>query len=86
MLKIVRVGAIDSDTIDIQFSNGNIVMIELAHIKSDPEFTPLWEDEQILHPKTDGDSIYWQDGTRLTLAKIMEFLQNNTITKENNNE
>lgn len=79
MLKIVRVGAIDSDTIDIQFSNGNIVMIELAHIKGDPEFAPLWEDEQILHPKTDGDSIYWHDGTRLTLTKIMEFLQNNSI-------
>ena len=70
MPKIVRVDALDGDTIDIQLENSNIILLNLRPLKNDPVFTALWEDDRILYPKTDGDSVFWHGGPKLTLEEV----------------
>lgn len=76
MPKILRVGIVGDDMLDVQLSNGNILMLELAPLLECTAFAPLKEDDRILYPKTDGGSVYWRGGPRLTLDEIVEMLRN----------
>lgn len=71
-LHFVRVEAADRSSIDIQLSNGNIVILETKFILQLPGFAGLAEDDRILYPKTEGETIFWRDGPRpLTVAEIL---------------
>lgn len=71
-LRFVRVEAADRSSIDIQLSNGNIVILETKFILQLPGFAGLAEDDRILYPKTEGAIIFWRDGPRpLTVDEIL---------------
>lgn len=71
-MHIVRVDALESDVLDIEFSNGNTLLLKLSMLASLPGFESLPEDDRILYPKTDGESVYWHDGPRLALADLQK--------------
>lgn len=75
MLKILRVGIVGDDMLDVQLNNGNILMLELAPLLSLPGFAPLKEDDRILYPKTDGDCVYWREGPKLLLNELIDMLE-----------
>ena len=71
-LRFVRVEAADRSSIDIQLSNGNIVILETKFILELPGFAGLAEDDRILYPKTEGETIFWHDGPRpLTVGEVL---------------
>lgn len=63
-LRIIRVEATDRESLDIQLSNGNLVILQNMLVLELPGFEGLADNNRILHPKTDGKSIYWRDGPR----------------------
>jgi len=66
---------LDDNTLDVQFNNDNIVLLNMNLIIEKPEFRALLEDDRILYPKTDGDTVYWREGPRLTVDEILELVQ-----------
>lgn len=71
--RIVRVGAVARDSLDIDLSNGSILLLSVELILSLPGFGVLAEDDRIYYPKTDGSSIYWPNAPRyLTVEEILE--------------
>lgn len=80
---IVRAQAIGNDALDIALSNGNIILLQTDIVLAQPGFEALAEDDRVLYPKTDGDSIWWRDGPRLGIAELFTLMGNNTkITEE----
>lgn len=75
MLKIVRVGALDDNRLDIELNNGNLILLNLKTLLDEPEYAMLLEDDRILYPKTDGNIIYWQNGPSITIAFLMKLIQ-----------
>jgi hypothetical protein len=70
--RIVRVGAVARDSLDIDLSNGSILLLSVELILSLPGFGVLADDDRVYYPKTDGSSVYWQDGPRhLTVEEIL---------------
>ena len=70
--RIVKVGALARDSLDIDFDNGSILILSVDLILKLPGFEGLSEDDRIYYPKTDGQSIYWSDGPRsLSVAEIL---------------
>lgn len=63
-LRFVRVEAMDRYSLDIQLSNGNIIILETKFILGLPGFTKLAEGNSILYPRTDGRTVFWLDGPR----------------------
>ncbi len=74
MLKIVRVGALDDDKVDIELSNGSIVLLDLKNKMLEPDFTVLRDDNVMCYPKTDGEGVSWNTGPSLTVAEILELI------------
>ncbi len=75
MLKIVRVGGLDDEKVDIEFSNGSIVLLNMKTKMNEPYFSVLREDNLLCYPRTDGERVYWRCGPSLTVAEIFEILQ-----------
>ena len=75
MIKITQVGALDDNTIDIHLSDGSAILLNLDRYLDDPRFTSLMEDDRILYPKTDEESVFWRDGPRLPLDEILTMLR-----------
>lgn len=78
MPNIERVSALDGDMLDIELSNGNILLLSVKLLLEDPRFARLAEDDRVLYPKTDGAGVYWRDGPRLEVDELMRitFRQN----------
>lgn len=71
-LRFIRVEAADKNSIDIQLSNGNIVILETRFILELPGFAELAQDDRILYPKTEGETIFWHGGPRpLTVQEVI---------------
>lgn len=79
MLKIVRVGTVGGDMMDVHLDNGNIIMVGLENMYRMPCLAALQEDGRIYYPHTDGCDVYWKDGPRLSLAKIMQILETTDV-------
>jgi hypothetical protein len=77
MPRIIRVDVLDDDTLDIELSNGNLILFKLRPEAAGPcgclGLSGLTAREK---PTTDGASVSWQDGTRLTLSQILSCIQN----------
>jgi len=73
--KIVRVNAIDTDCFDVTLSSGHTILLELGSRIHEPAFAALIQSGAFDKPQTDGERLYWQDGTSITLAEIFEMLR-----------
>ena len=74
MPEIIRVGALDGNTLDIELGNGSSILLRLGPLLELPGFEELYEDDRILHPKTDGSAVYWRDGPRISIREIITIL------------
>lgn len=75
MLHITRVDVVDSQTLDIELSNGHLILFDMRHImETDPAYNYLRNLQVLPRPTTDGKSIFWSNGPRLNLSKIMAHL------------
>lgn len=72
MLSIIRVGALDNEMLDIELSNGSLVLLNLLPLlEKNGDLAALQQDGRILTPLTDGRGVYWRNGPWLGLEEIM---------------
>lgn len=75
MLQINRVDILDGQTLDIELNNGHLILFDTQRLpKGDHRYDSLRDLDLLPRPKTDGQSIYWQDGPRIGLAEIIDWL------------
>ncbi len=80
MLHITRVDILDGLTLDIQLSNGHLILFDTRSLpESDHTYDSLRDLEGLPRPSTDGQSIFWRDGPRIALADILEWLSIQTM-------
>jgi len=69
------VDIVDDWTLDIELSNGHLILFDMRYLmETNPAYDILRKLEVLARPNTDGQSIYWLDGPRLTLEEIMSLL------------
>ncbi len=61
--------------LDIHFDNGQILLLSIKSKQEDPAFVKLYQRGELNRPKTDGDSVYWEDGTRLSIPEIIKMVR-----------
>ena len=61
-------------SLDIHLSNGQTILFSFRPLSTDKRFCELLRQGRLLHPKTDGSRIYWQDGPSLTLEEIIKLM------------
>lgn len=75
MLQITRVDIVDGQTLDIELSNGHLILFDTRPLmQSDPSYEVLRDLEMLPRPYTDGQNIFWRDGPRIALGEIMVLL------------
>lgn len=82
MLQITRVDIVDDRMLDIELSNGHLILFDTRRLmETDHAYDILRNLEVLPRPSTDGQSVYWRDGPRLALKEIMTLLnrQDNNI-------
>ena len=70
MRRITRVDILDNQTLDIEFDNGHVLLLDLNTMRADPAISALLDS----HPQTDGTAIYWQDGPQLNIEQLINEL------------
>lgn len=82
MLEITRVDVVDSQTLDIELNNGHLILFDTRRLTETGRGYDALRDMEVLpRPETDGQSVFWHDGTRLALTEIFSLL-----TKQENNQ
>jgi hypothetical protein len=72
MLQITRVDVVDDWTLDIELNNGHLILFDTRRLAGiDATYDILQNLEVLPRPNTDGSSIFWQQGPRVTLEEIM---------------
>lgn len=80
MLQITRVDIVDGQTLDIELSNGHLILFDTRRLpETNHSYNSLRNLEVLPRPNTDGWSIYWKDGPQITLDKILHWLTIQTI-------
>ncbi|MGX8701221.1 hypothetical protein [Caproiciproducens sp.] len=80
MLQIARVDILDGQTLDIELSNGHLILFDTQCLpKADHRYDSLRNLELLPRPSTDGQNIFWRDGTRIALTEILNWLPMQTI-------
>lgn len=75
MLKITRVDIVDGQTLDIELSNGHLILFDTQHLPTtDHTYDSLRDLEVLPRPKTDGQNIFWKNGPRIALGDILHWL------------
>lgn len=75
MLQIVRVDIVDGQTLDIELSNGHLILFDTQHLpKADPGYDSLRDLDALPRPSTDGRFIFWRNGPRISLEQIFGWL------------
>lgn len=75
MLRITRVDIVDGQTLDIELSNGHLILFDTRHLlKEDPSYDQLGELEVLPRPQTDGHCVFWQDGPSIALDRILQWV------------
>lgn len=69
MLKINRVDTVGGDMLELELSNGSIILLSLDTLLEDARFSGLEEDDLVFHPKTDGERVFWREGQSLTIEE-----------------
>lgn len=73
MPRITKVDALDRQTLGIELSNHNVILLNLRQLQRQTPALQNWE--AITWPETDGQVIYWPNGPRLSLADIITCLR-----------
>lgn len=60
----------------INLDNNGTIFVSIESKADDPAYAAFRYNKRLPEPITDGESVYWPDGPRLTLSEIMEMLQN----------
>jgi len=72
MLQISRVDVVDDWTLDIELNNGHLILFDTRRLmETDSTYDILRKLEVLPRPDTDGVSIFWREGPRITLDEIM---------------
>ena len=80
MLLITRVDILDGQTLDIQLNNGHLILFDTQRLpERNHNYDNLRNLEVLPRPNTDGHSIFWQDGPRIALEDILQWLSIQTI-------
>ena len=80
MLQITRVDIVDGQTLDIELSNGHLILFDTRHLpRINQGYDSLRDLEVLPRPDTDGESIFWKDGPRITLEEVLQWLSIQTI-------
>lgn len=75
MLQIIRVDIVDGQTLDIELSNGHLILFDTQNLpKTNHNYDSLRNLELLPRPNTDGRSIFWRDGPRIALEEILGWL------------
>lgn len=75
MLQITRVDIVDGQTLDIELGNGHLILFDTRQLpETNHTYDSLRALESLPRPRTDGDCIFWQDGPRIALTDILEWL------------
>lgn len=75
MLQITRVDIIDGQTLDIELSNGHLILFDTQRLpEADHSYDSLRDLEVLPRPNTDGQSVFWRDGPRIALEDILRWL------------
>lgn len=75
MLHMTRVDTLDDATLDIELSNGHLILFSMKRLLNhDPAYCALKGKIPFPRPVNEGSSISWQDGPRLTLKDILVML------------
>lgn len=61
--------------LDIHFDNGQILLLSIKSKQEDSAFVKLYQRGELNRPKTDGDSVYWEDGTRLSIPEMIKMVR-----------
>lgn len=90
MHQIIRVDTLDNQTLDIEFSNGNLILLDINPLLyGDDAYTALSREKSLPRPRTDGNRIYCQGGPSLGLEEIFILLgsqEGNKIKEDIKNE
>lgn len=57
--------------LDIHLSNNQALLVPLKNKSKDASFIKLYRSGHLFTPQTDGQRVYWRDGTQLTLGEIL---------------
>lgn len=80
MLQITRVDIVDGQTLDIELNNGHLILFDTRHLPEKNHIYDSLRDLEVLpRPNTDGQSIFWQNGPRIDLEEILQWLSIQTI-------
>lgn len=71
-IKAVRA---EGGMIEVHLENGSILMLSCAPMLEQERFAALAEDDRIYYPHTDGESIFWRDGPKLSVKEILQLLK-----------
>lgn len=72
MLQITRVDIVDGQTLDIELSNGHLILFDTQHLPgADHSYDSLRDLDALPRPSTDGGTIFLQDGPRISLEQIL---------------
>jgi len=72
MLQITRADVMDDRTLDIELSNGHLILFDTRRLmETDSAYNILQNSDVLPRPSTDGQSIFWRDGPKLSLKEIM---------------
>ena len=74
MRRITRVDILDNQTLDIEFDNGHVLLLDLNTMRADPAISALLDSGGWCQPQTDGTAIYWQDGPQLNIEQLINEL------------
>ncbi len=75
MLQITRVDIVDGQTLDIELSNGHLILFDTRRLpQADHSYDSLRDMEVLPRPSTDGLSVFWREGPRLALEDILGWL------------
>ncbi|MBE6831321.1 hypothetical protein [Clostridium sp. KNHs216] len=75
MAQIIRVDILDGQTLDIELSNGHLILFDMRRLmETDRSYGSLRNLEVLPRPDTDGQSVFWRGGPRLSLETIMDLL------------
>lgn len=75
MTEIISVNTLEDRVLDIALNNGSLLLVNLEPLfERTPPYPWLKKGIALPRPKTDGESIVWPDGSRLTLGELYSLL------------
>lgn len=85
MLQITRVDIVDGQTLDIELSNGHLILFDTRRLyETGRSYDSLRDLELLPRPSTDGRNIFWRDGTCIALEEILGWLSMQPAKDKNN--